>query len=167
MDGSDFVYRYPVHIPQNGIVSVDFEDSKARKLDEYDVNCILLFNMALAHHLAALELSVDDESPMPSTSESSKLFRKALKFYEMSFTLQADLGTLNLTQTLALVNNCASIYKRLDKAHRAKRFYQHMLTTLMTMIEMGETSEVEQLDGFLYNICTSGLILKEVAAPAA
>jgi tetratricopeptide (TPR) repeat protein len=153
----DFVYRNPIHVTEEDLL----EDDDI--LAESEINCILLFNLALAYHLWALKELEEQDQTM--TFESERKLKKALIFYEMSFSIQVDLGSMSITSILALVNNCASIYQQLDKKKRAEKFYSHMLSTLMAMIELGEASEVEQLEGFLHNV--SKLILKEVVAPAA
>jgi hypothetical protein len=53
----------------------------------------------------------------------------------------------------------------LKREKRAKKFYGHMLSTIMAMIELDEASEVDQLAGFLYNV--SKLVLRSNVAPAA
>ncbi|KAL3925324.1 MAG: hypothetical protein SGILL_000481 [Bacillariaceae sp.] len=145
---TDFVYRTPLTVSES--------DMNEHDMDEFDLNCIILFNLAIANHMLALE---------EECTKSQRRLKKALKFYEMSFSLQVDLGSMSITSILALVNNCASIYQTLKRTNRAEKFYKHMLSTLMAMIEIGEASEVGQLEGFLHN--ATRLILQDVAAPAA
>jgi hypothetical protein len=152
-DDEDFVYISPLHHHQNAHGDTDTNDVEAA----CELNCILLFNTALAYHLWALE----NYGKQPNL----RRLKKALQFYELSFSMQLDVGILSITHILALVNNCASIYRLIDRPRRARRYFQHMTTTLMAMIEAGEASEVEQLDGFLHNACRQ--ILQDVAAPAA
>jgi tetratricopeptide (TPR) repeat protein len=149
---TEFVYRSPILFSQ--------EDIDEQEYDEPGIHCEILFNMALTYHLWAL----DDSSV---SSKKQYRLKKALKLYEYSFSMQMQtgLGFMSITTLLALVNNCASIYKLLEKTERAEKFYNHMLSTLMAMIEIGEASEVDELDGFLHNACR--IILQDVAAPAA
>ena len=148
-----FVYRSPIHI--------SLQELDEREMDEFDLNCIMLFNMALASHVWAL----DEEEKCRHPIACERRLKKALKYYEMAFTLQVDLGSMNITNILALVNNCSAIYRLLERTQRAEKFCNHMLSTLMAMIEIGEAKEVEQLEGFLHN--ASRLILQDVAAAAA
>lgn len=154
IDDEDFVYRTPLR--SNLEATADAEKNENESEDEL-LEYILLFNIALAYHLWALEEGRDHPNV--------RRLKKALQYYELSFSIQADIGHLSITQILALVNNCASIYRQLDRKQRADKFYRHMLSALMTMVELGETSDVDQLNGFLHNVCR--LILKDVAAPAA
>jgi hypothetical protein len=65
-----------------------------------------------------------------------------------------------------LVNNCGQIYKQLNREKKAKKFFQYMLSTIMTMVEVGSAQDVDQMDGFLWT--ASQLILVDPAlAPAA
>ncbi|KAG7338630.1 hypothetical protein IV203_020746 [Nitzschia inconspicua] len=148
---TEFIYRTPIHITKRNV--------DERDCNEPELHSILLFNVALSYHLWALE---GDDS---ASSKKQQLLKKALKLYECSFSMQIDSWSMSITSLLALVNNCASIYKLLKNTKRAETFYNHMLSTLMAMIEIGEASEVEQLEGFLYN--ASRLILRDVVAPAA
>lgn len=152
---TDFVYRTHIHLSE--------EDTAGQGLEELELHCTILFNMALSYHLSALDENKDKEASQ--TTKKDYRLKKALKLYEYSFSVQVDLRSMSITSLLALVNNCASIYKLLGKTERAEKFYSHMLSTLMAMIENGEASEVEQLDGFLLNACR--LILQDVTAPAA
>jgi tetratricopeptide (TPR) repeat protein len=147
---TEFVYRSPILFSQ--------EDIDEQEYDEPGIHCEILFNMALTYHLWALDDSL-------VSSKKQYRLKKALKLYEYSFSMQTGLGFMSITTLLALVNNCASIYKLLEKTERAEKFYNHMLSTLMAMIEIGEASEVDELDGFLHNACR--IILQDVAAPAA
>jgi hypothetical protein len=70
-----------------------------------------------------------------------------------------------MNYALALINNCANIYELLGKSDRAQKFYSHMLSSLMMMVDGGEADKVDQLDGYLKN--ASRLILTDEAAPAA
>jgi hypothetical protein len=156
-DDEDFVYRTPLRNYLTSMTSTqDIEKDETESEDDL-MSYILLFNIALAYHLWALE----EGRAQPNV----RRLKKAIQFYELSFSIQVDVGHLSMTQILALVNNCASIYRQLNRRQRAEKFYRHMLSTLMTMVEVGATSEVEQLNGFLHNACR--LILQDVAAPAA
>jgi tetratricopeptide (TPR) repeat protein len=154
MDG-DFIYRSPIRSNGNG--NSNSTSSEEEEVD-LDVSIIILFNMALANHLRAIE---------GKNGVNTQRLRKALKLYEFSFLMQMrGSGQLNMTQVLALVNNCGQIYKQLNLERKASKFFQHLLSTIMTMVEIGEAQEVEQMDGFLWT--ASQLILVDPAlAPAA
>ncbi len=113
--------------------------------------------MALSHHLLAIQ----------GREVNQTRLRKALKLYEVSFCMQMKgESELSVTQVLALANNCGQIYKQLDRQRKANKFFQHMLSTLIAMMETGEAEEVDELGGFMWN--ASRVILVDPAlAPAA
>ena len=83
----------------------------------------IVFNMALAHHLAAL--SADNE-------KSAFKFQGALKLYELGFQMQLQSGLLlEMKYVMAILNNCAHVYKAMNKLAKAKQFYKHMLSSLL------------------------------------
>ena len=131
-----FVYRKPIE--------VTFRDD-----DSYTFSIFLIFNMALTHHLIAIE-----------EKNSKRRLKGALKLYELSYSMQMKGNVrLGITETLALVNNCAQIHKELKKESKARRFFQHLLSSLMMMIDSGYSEQIDQLDGFFAN--ASQLILRD------
>jgi hypothetical protein len=147
----DFIYRSPIRATELP------EEDGDEDFDEFTVSVVIIFNMALSHHLRAIQ----------GRKVNQTRLRKALKLYELSFFMQMKgEGQLSTTQALALVNNCGQIYKQLDRQRKANKFFQLMLSTLMAMIEGGEAEEVDELEGFMWN--ASRIILMDPAlAPAA
>ena len=144
--GDDFLYDKPIYVKNIPVNHFDY------------ISVILIFNMALCNHLSVLE--TDD-----CVTKEVRL-QSALKLYELGFQMhmKGDLY-LDMTYALAMINNCALIYKVLNRQRRAQKFLTHMLSSLMIMIECGEASSLDELDGFLKN--ASRIILKEAVAPAA
>eukprot|EP00339_Tiarina_fusa_P014836 CAMPEP_0117019916 /NCGR_PEP_ID=MMETSP0472-20121206/15206_1 /TAXON_ID=693140 ORGANISM="Tiarina fusus, Strain LIS" /NCGR_SAMPLE_ID=MMETSP0472 /ASSEMBLY_ACC=CAM_ASM_000603 /LENGTH=224 /DNA_ID=CAMNT_0004724983 /DNA_START=65 /DNA_END=739 /DNA_ORIENTATION=- len=142
----DFVYTTPMR----------YVDSEETELDAISMGVILTFNMALTHHISA----------MMSKKKGNMAFKCALKMYQLSFCLLLKgEAQLSVTQVLALTNNCGQIYKHLKREAKARTFFTHMLTTLMTMIEGGDADDVDNLDGFMWN--ASRFILEDPALAAA
>lgn len=141
----DFIYRRPIYITS------EFDGD-----DETTISVILVFNMALSHHLRA----IDTENDNP------KRLKGALKLYELGFSMQLKGEVrLSMTHTLALVNNCSQVYKKQGKDRKAAKFLKHLLATLMIMVETGEIDEIDEIDGFMGN--TSSLILVDRKFAAA
>jgi hypothetical protein len=142
----DFIYRHPIRA--NNLPADE---------GDYIMSVIVCFNMALCHHLFAIEGGPRDYV---------NRLNGALKLYELGFCMQMK-GDINMDMTfgLAMVNNCAQIYKAMNRKSKAQKFSKHMLSFLMMMIENGEAETVDELDGFLWN--ASRLILKENVAQAA
>ena len=143
----DFIYRSPMRA----------EDVDRDEIDELTLSVLVVFNMGLANQLRAVE----------GGKVRVQRLKKALKLYELSFCMQmkGD-GQLNITQILALVNNCGQIYKQLNLQHKAKKFFQHMLSTIMTIVEVGEANNLDQIDGFL-GTASQLILLDPAVAPAA
>ena len=146
----DFVYRHPI----NAKLSLSNEGEKGI----YILSVILVFNMALVHHLVAIEKRCQN---------CPKRFKAALTLYNLAFHLQMKGNvSIDMTYVIAMVNNCAHIYKTFNKQKRSQKFYNHMLSSLLMMVETGEANTIDELDGFLWN--ASRLILRpDVAAAAA
>mmetsp|Transcript_32798 Transcript_32798/g.54977 ORF Transcript_32798/g.54977 Transcript_32798/m.54977 type:complete len:228 (+) Transcript_32798:271-954(+) len=150
-DGS-FIYRSPMRLNE--------EELQSHVDPELAMSSVLIFNIALSHHLLALE------SPQINQLSTVKRLKGALKLYELGFHMHSKRGAegMSMNYALALINNCAHIYDALGRPTRAQKFYSHMLSSLMMMIDGGEAGKVDQLDGYLRN--ASRLILTD-AAPAA
>jgi tetratricopeptide (TPR) repeat protein len=147
----DFIYRSPIRATELP------EEDGDEDFDEFNMSVVIIFNMALSHHLRAIQGRKDNKTRL----------RKALKLYELSFFMQMKgEGQLSTTQVLALVNNCGQIYKQLDRQRKANKFFQHMLSALMAMIAGGGAEEVDELEGFMWNASRIILVDPELA-PAA
>ena len=123
---NDFIYDKPIYadgIPCN---------------DANYISVILVFNMALCNHLSALATTKGKK-----TTNESRL-HGALKLYELGFQMHMK-GEIDLDMTyaLAMVNNCALIYKQMNRHRRADKFLSHMLSSLMIMIECGEAESLD------------------------
>jgi hypothetical protein len=142
----DFIYRHPIRA--NNLPADE---------GDYIISVIVIFNMALCHHLIAIEAN---------PGNYINRLKGALKLYELGFCMQMK-GDIHMDMTfaLAMVNNCAQIYKAMNRKSKARKFSKHMLSFLMMMIENGEAETVDELDGFLWN--ASRLILKKNVAQAA
>jgi tetratricopeptide (TPR) repeat protein len=145
-----FIYSHPIHA-----TNLDEHDQ------EYVMSVIIVFNMALAHHQIALQLQSED-----CGEDYEMRLLGALKLYQLGFCMQMKGDVhMDMTYALAMVNNTAQIYKAMNRQQKAQKFFTHMVSSLMMMIENGEAESVDELDGFLWN--ASQLILKEAVAAAA
>ncbi|KAG7337606.1 hypothetical protein IV203_021843 [Nitzschia inconspicua] len=160
-----FVYRNPLRLTES-------ELSRSHVDPEVAMSSNFIFNIALCHHLIALDTFVQ-QPPRSDTDllrhkHCIKRLRGALKLYELGFHLHSKKGLegMSMNYALALINNCANIYETLGSTGKAQRFYHHMLSSLMMMIDGGEAEKVDELEGYLRN--ASRLILggKNVAAAA-
>lgn len=162
-----FVYRNPLRLTESDLYQPNIDP-------EMTMSSNLIFNIALCHHLIALEMS----SLTSSSSSSSprmihdkhciKRLKGALKLYELGFHMHSKKGVegMSMNYALALINNCANIYEALGSTTKAQRFYNHMLSSLMMMIDGGEAEKVDELDGYLQNASRLILGSENMAAAA-
>jgi tetratricopeptide (TPR) repeat protein len=129
-ENGKYLYRQAIHIPLT--IESNYQVS---------IMVMIIFNFALAHQLSAVD----------SNKKKSKL-RKAAKLYEISFNLQRDENfEKNVVFTMATVNNMGLICHKLNDGETANKCFEHLLSTLMFLIDCGE-GDVYELDGFLLNV---------------
>jgi hypothetical protein len=160
-NNNTFVNRNPLRLSE-GELSLPNVDP------ESVLSSNLIFNVALCHHLIALETCSSTHHAIHSDKHCIKRLRGALKLYELGFHLHSKKGMegMNMNYALALINNCANIYEILGCTTKAERFYNHMLSSLMMMIDGGEAQKVDELDGYLRNASRIILGAENVAAAA-
>jgi tetratricopeptide (TPR) repeat protein len=103
---------------------------------------ITMFNLAVCHHRSAIINHMDIIS-----------LRKALQLYELAYGIQIQEGIdMTLTPTMIIMSNVGHIHTILGNNESADRCFQHLLSTLMFLIEAGEKDTVRDFDGFFTNI---------------
>ncbi|KAL3925217.1 MAG: hypothetical protein SGARI_005883, partial [Bacillariaceae sp.] len=85
-DETPFIYRKALAIPMELGTSCNGVDSNRRQ--QSMVSCMVIFNLALAYHLSAVEETVKGD--VPST------LRRALQLYELAFQLHCGGAELEL-----------------------------------------------------------------------
>jgi tetratricopeptide (TPR) repeat protein len=140
-----FMYRQAIHVP----VEIDCS-FRASAL----ISTMIIFNLALAHQLLAA-----------THDKKEQLLSKAAKLYEYGFNLQrAEDFESNVLFTLATVNNLGLIHQQLNASDQAKNCFEHLLSSMMYLIDCGEGHGFE-FDGFLRNV--SAMISQPSSAAAA
>lgn len=115
---------------------------------------IVLFNLALSHHLSAIKLN------MPHGN-----LNKALTLYELAYALQMrEQIPLPIIYCMALVNNLGLIHKSMKHESSSRQCFEHLLATIMLIITSGQGTQFDHADGFLSNVTS---LLLSVSAPAA
>jgi hypothetical protein len=147
----DFVYRHPIFITS---------ESDCNCENEAALIVILVFNIALSHHLIALDLA-DDDAKRPL------ILKRAVRLYKLGYSMQMEESNvrLSLTYNMATVNNWAQISKELNNKPQSKRLFKHLLRSLMIIIDSGATDEIDEMDGFMGN--ASKMILRDCSFAAA
>ena len=130
------IFLNPIKIPTNGSLSVP--SKKVHKT----LSLITMFNLAICHHRNAIENNMD-----------KTYLRKALQLYELAYSIQVQGGIdMTLTPTMIIMSNVGHIHDVLGNDDNAKQCFQHLLSTLMFLIEAGERDRVWEFDGFFNNI---------------
>ncbi len=130
-----YIYRQAIRIPQ------DMQcDSQANAF----VSVVVIFNLALAHHLA---VGAGGET-------KQHRLRKAVKLYELAFQLlqQEEHLENNVMFTMATLNNMGLAHQQLNDEESASNCFQHLLSTLMCLVDCGQVNVRGELDGFLRSV---------------
>ena len=150
--GRSFMFRRPLHIP----VTAEDETENDYPSTVKVVSVTILFNLALAHHL---------------TSYSKPTYKSQLKtaatLYELAYTLiceeRIDDSAL---LTMVIINNLGLIHSALEEETMAQQCFEHLLSTLMFLVDRGEGPNVSGLFlGLFHN--TSYLIFPNDSTAAA
>ena len=100
---------------------------------------ILIFNTALAHHLA-----------FQAGRASIKALHKAKKLYELAYRTQ-DIDN-NILFQFVVINNIAMIDRQLGYFATANDCLDYLMSVLMVMVDRGCTMRLRHVQGFLKNI---------------
>jgi hypothetical protein len=151
----NFIFRKAFIINGNGFVN----STNIR----YAIIC--LFNLALSHHLWALEIRL---SGCPEVAGPRLL--TGIRLYELAYNLlmQAEDLQMDPVFALAIVNNLWQIHNTSEDHVSAELCLEHLLSSLMFFCDRDDIRPqfIDYMDGFFSNAMR--LILKDsVTAPAA
>jgi hypothetical protein len=118
---------------------------------------VLLFNLALAHHITALT----------ARNVSKNKLTKASLLYELSYNIliTEQLQELTTPQIMAIINNLGQIHFFLCNFEKADQYFQYLLSLIMCLNDVGDDEAKREIQGFLPNVLS--LILKSSSAAAA
>lgn len=106
------------------------------------LSLITMFNLAICNHRNAI-----------LNNMNKTLLRKALQLYELAYAIQMQEGVdMTLTPTMIIMSNVGHIHKILGNDDNANQCFQHLLSTLMFLVEAGERDMIWEFDGFFENI---------------
>ena len=128
-NNEQYMYSHGIVIPSN--------------LDSRCIPSVILFNLALSHHLAA--------AARPS-HQKRFLLEKAVRLYVLAYTFQSKLGCSNVLFTLATSNNLGLIHTELEHSDMSKQCFDHLLSVLMLVVDSQNGNRVGHLDGFVQNV---------------
>jgi tetratricopeptide (TPR) repeat protein len=127
-----FIFLNPIRLPQ------ELPKTKRRK----SLSLISLFNLAICSHRSGILHNMD-----------TGLLRKALQMYELAYAIQMEEGIdMTLTPTMIIMSNVGHIHKILGNKDNSMQCFQHLLSTIMFLVEAGEKDHIFEFDGFFENI---------------
>ena len=150
-----YVYQRAIPIPPlPSLVEAKSYGSKVTVLS------IVIFNLALAHHLASMH--GQQQQPEPRYF----LLQKATKLYELGYKLQKSNQRPSRLYSMAILNNLGQAHRAMNEEDKAQQCFSHLLSALMFLIDQGDFN-FTSVDVFFQT--TSHLILNtnSAAAPAA
>jgi tetratricopeptide (TPR) repeat protein len=127
-----FIFLNPIRLSQ------ELPKTKRRK----SLSLIALFNLAICSHRHGILHNMD-----------TGLLRKALQMYELAYAIQMQEGIdMTLTPTMIIMSNVGHIHKILGNNDNSMQCFQHLLSTIMFLVEAGEKDHIFEFDGFFGNI---------------
>jgi tetratricopeptide (TPR) repeat protein len=119
------------------------------------LSLIIILNLAMAHHLSAMQ-----------NQNCRRRLQKALQLYELAHRLQMEKEDIcSPRATMIIANNVGEIHRAVDNQSKHAMCLQHLLSTMMYMIDCKIPVSTVELEGFVRN--TSQLILNNNCAGAA
>jgi hypothetical protein len=159
-----FVHRFPLLIPKCCI-------EEACDIG-FTLSWIILYNLALAHHLKAVSMD-DPTCECGSRSNKSKMgiLKQALRLYELAYQLHVDhirvpklhAGTHEKEQdrrmidslrfTMIISNNLGEIHREAGNMTKHRMCLQHLLSAIMYMVDKNIVAlDSSEMDGFYRNV---------------
>jgi tetratricopeptide (TPR) repeat protein len=154
-----FVFKSPITVActKTATDACSSPDAEFRSLVKF--SSTLLFNLALAYHLAG--------NVAKDPSAQRKKLKKALTFYKLTYTMMQDTMDTGIMETLAIVNNLGHVQHALGDVDKAKQCYEHLLSTIMYVSDMGERDAIQHFDGFFQSVQSTVLASHAPTAQAA
>jgi tetratricopeptide (TPR) repeat protein len=149
-----YIYRNPIHVSPH---SMQEGHSMGATL-----SLIVIFNLALAHHLAAVQNSMCQRR----LQKALQLYKLAYQLYQLYQLEEQPMQEVNLLHfTMIFANNLGEVHRTVNNRSEHMMFLQHLLSTIMYLVDCHIPAESIELDGFFRN--TSQLILQKRCASAA
>lgn len=120
---------------------------------------VLVFNTALAYQLAGDQL-------LQENLRNTVFLRKAIRLYRLSYSIYHK-KTIGASPyfCMAIVNNLGLLYRESQCGEKADKCFQHLLSTLMFLVDCHEN--MENFEGYFENTAYLFSEKKSRFAPAA
>jgi tetratricopeptide (TPR) repeat protein len=143
-----FVFRKPL------VMFLNTDECDHRAVAK--LSAIMMFNMALSHHLSALK-----------HHNNATQLHSALILYEHAYLLiQNEQVDICILYTLALSNNLGQVLKAMKRQPEARQWFGQLLSMLLFLVRYYDDEEKAFLDGF-FGSALPCILGNTKAAPAA
>ena len=123
-----YIYRRLIRVTES---SIDVTSKESLMV----LSATVVFNLALAHHLAAADGTVSQYKgivTVMSHERRVKFLKKAVTLYELAYNLNQDsITSMNPLFMMAIVNNMAVVHLSMCQYEKAQVYFQHLLSTIM------------------------------------
>jgi tetratricopeptide (TPR) repeat protein len=155
-----FVYRRPLLVPKRCVEEGHYMG--------ISLSLIILYNLALAHHLKAISMISQSECDALSSPDKEKMqaLKKALQLYQLAYQLQLDQNGGYLRFTMIISNNLGEIHRVAGNAKKHIMLLHHLLSAIMFMVDRKlVVLDSTEMDGFYHNV--SQIMMSNKCAKAA
>ena len=154
-----FVFDQPIHVSPPSPSPVPMRCHKYLT----SLAFVLLFNLALAHHLYAMEQAANPgqegteaRTLTPTSQCPRRLLMKAIRLYEMAYLAQESEDAIHMTalENMAIVNNLGQIHTILDNQKASEHCFQHLWKLMTFVSQSGNGNDDARLyfEDFLANV---------------
>ena len=146
-----FIFRKPL------VMTLLDADECGDRTTVAKLSAIIMFNMALSHHLSAL-----------THHKNTTQLHAALVLYEHAYVLlQNEQVDICVLYNLALSNNLGQVLKEMKHQPEARQCFEQLLSILLCLVEHCDDEEKARLEGFFRSASPCILGSNTKAAPAA
>jgi tetratricopeptide (TPR) repeat protein len=146
-----FIFRKPL------VMTLLDADECGDRTTVAKLSAIMMFNMALSHHLSALQ-----------HHKNATQLRAALMLYGNAYVLlQNEQVDICVLYNLALSNNLGQVLKAMKQQPQARQCFEQLLSILLCLVEYCDDEEKARLEGFFRSASPCILGSNTKAAPAA
>jgi len=116
----------------NGTTTMNEDNADGSTIDENPIHVyeghnmgstltyIIAFNLAIAHHLTAMEMANDEEKNDKDVVKQEKIINKALQFYELAYECNLT-NTCSMRFDMIICNNLSHIYRHQEQQQTAQQ----------------------------------------------
>jgi hypothetical protein len=110
------------------------------------VSYAILYNLALVHHLKAVKES-------SSGRAQTLLLTRAMSLYEHAHHILINQDVdVSLMHTMAIASNLGHVHHMLGDEQKARLCFQHLLSTIIYIVDCGDAVRIDAFDGFFTNV---------------